>query len=142
MLFSLLKHYLDTDTALKVSQSVYCFTTSISHGVENYFPRLWGTGISDAIFASLHPLLEHTWPICKYPGTQYKHLYLITNKIHTSKVHKPIWTPLLEASELFFFLVIIFLSKGAQLVLCVIFSLLSLQYTSNLQLRYVWNKVA
>ena len=29
MLFSLLKHYLDTDTVLKVSQSVYCFTTSI-----------------------------------------------------------------------------------------------------------------
>ena len=50
MLFSLLKHYLDTDTALKVSQSLYCFTTSISHGVENYFPGLWGTGISDAIF--------------------------------------------------------------------------------------------
>ena len=50
MLFSLLKDYLDTDTALKVSQSVYCFTTSISHGVENYFPRLWGMGISDAIF--------------------------------------------------------------------------------------------
>ena len=48
MLFSLLKHYLDTD--LKVSQSVYFFTTSISHGVENYFPRLWGTGISGAIF--------------------------------------------------------------------------------------------
>ena len=41
---------LDTDTALKVSQSVYCFTTSISHGVDNYFPNLWGTGISDAIF--------------------------------------------------------------------------------------------
>ena len=41
-----------TDTALKVSQSLYCFTTSISHGVENYFPRLclWGMGISDAIF--------------------------------------------------------------------------------------------
>ena len=50
MLFSLLKHYLDTDTSLKVSQSGYYFTTSISHGVENYFPRLWGTGISDAIF--------------------------------------------------------------------------------------------
>ena len=53
MLFSLLKYHLDlntTDTALKVSQSLYCFTTSISHGVENYFPRLWGTGISDAIF--------------------------------------------------------------------------------------------
>ena len=38
-----------TDTALKVSRSLYCFTTSISHGVENYLPRLWGTGISDAI---------------------------------------------------------------------------------------------
>ena len=53
MLFTLLKHHLDlniTDSALKVSQSLYCFTTSISHGVENNFPRLWGTGISDAIF--------------------------------------------------------------------------------------------
>ena len=39
-----------TDTALKVSRPLYCFTTSISHGVENYFPRLWGTGVSDAIF--------------------------------------------------------------------------------------------
>ena len=47
MLFSLFKHY--SDTALKVSQSVDCFTTSVPHGVENYFPRLWGTGISDAI---------------------------------------------------------------------------------------------
>ena len=52
MLFSLLKYYLDTDTALKVSQSVYCFTISISHGVENYFPRLWGMGISDSILYS------------------------------------------------------------------------------------------
>ena len=53
MLFSLIKHHFDlniTDTALKVSRSLYCFTTPISHGVENYFPRLWGTGISDAIF--------------------------------------------------------------------------------------------
>ena len=50
MLFSLLKHDLDTDTALKVFQSVYCFTTSTSYGVENYFPRLWGMDISDAIF--------------------------------------------------------------------------------------------
>ena len=33
-----------TDTALKVSRSLYCFTTSISHGLENYFPGLWGTG--------------------------------------------------------------------------------------------------
>ena len=56
MLFFLLKHHLDlniTDTSLKVSRSLYCFTTSISHGVENYFPRLWGTGISDAIFGVL-----------------------------------------------------------------------------------------
>ena len=30
-----------TDTALKVSQSLYFLTNSISHGVENYFPRLW-----------------------------------------------------------------------------------------------------
>ena len=54
--FSLLKHHFDlniTDTALKVSRSLYCFTTSISHGVENYFPRLWGTGISDVIFYAL-----------------------------------------------------------------------------------------
>ena len=46
MLFSLLKHYLYfyiTDTAMKVSQSLNCFTTFISHGVENFFPRLWGT---------------------------------------------------------------------------------------------------
>ena len=35
MLFSLLKHYLDL-------------------GVENYFPRLWGTGIPDAIFIKLN----------------------------------------------------------------------------------------
>ena len=51
--FLYLKHYWDlyiTDTALKVSRSLKCFTTFISHGVENYFPRLWGTCISDAIF--------------------------------------------------------------------------------------------
>ena len=44
-LFSRLTHYLDlyiTDTALKVSQSLCWFTTSISHGVENYLP---GCGI-------------------------------------------------------------------------------------------------
>ena len=56
MLFSLLNHYLvlyKSDTVLKVSQSLYCFTTSICHGVENYFPRLWGVGITDAIFIVL-----------------------------------------------------------------------------------------
>ena len=52
MVFSLLKHYLDfytSDSGLKISQSLYFFTTSICYGVENYFPRLWGMGISDAI---------------------------------------------------------------------------------------------
>ena len=39
-----------TETTLKVSKSLYCFTTSITHGVENYFPRLVCTGILDAIF--------------------------------------------------------------------------------------------
>ena len=68
MLFSLLKHYLGTDTALKVSQSVYCFTTSISRGVENCFPRLLGTGISDAIFfIDLY--------LSKYQYIHYVHIY-------------------------------------------------------------------
>ena len=43
MLFSQLKRYLDlyiSDTVLKVSRSLYCFTTTICHSVENYFPRL------------------------------------------------------------------------------------------------------
>ena len=66
MLFSLLKHYLDTDTALKVSQSVYCFTTSISHGVENYFPRLWGTGISDAILHNCVISIDSYSPVNKF----------------------------------------------------------------------------
>ena len=55
-MFSVLKHYLEvymTDTALKVSRSLHCFTTFISHGVENYFPILWATGISDAIFITI-----------------------------------------------------------------------------------------
>ena len=57
MLFSLLKHHLDlyiTDTALEISRSLYSFTTSISHGVENYFPRLWVMGISDDILITLN----------------------------------------------------------------------------------------
>ena len=60
MIFALLKQYMDiyiTDTALKISQSLYCFTTSVSHGVENYFLGLWGMGISDAIFVKLTSIL-------------------------------------------------------------------------------------
>ena len=39
---------------------MYCFTTSISHGVESYFLRLWGTGISDAILNVLKIPLRNT----------------------------------------------------------------------------------
>ena len=64
MLFSLRKHHLElfvADTALTVSRSLYCFTTSKSHGVENNFPRLWGTGISDAIFDVFTALKLLVW---------------------------------------------------------------------------------
>ena len=62
MLFSLLKHYLElyiTGTALKVSRSFYCFTTSISHGVESYFPRVWVTesGYLPLIPLSMSPFI-------------------------------------------------------------------------------------
>ena len=40
---------------LKVSASLNCFTFSVSHGVENYFPWLCGVGISDAIFTPWCP---------------------------------------------------------------------------------------
>ena len=76
MLFSLLKHHLDvniTDTALKESQSLYCFTTSISHGVENYFPRLWGTGISDAIFVGMCSVIVLFW----YSNVSFVHIIII-----------------------------------------------------------------
>ena len=38
---------------LKVSWPLYSITFSLSHGVENYFPGLWGTGISDDSFVFL-----------------------------------------------------------------------------------------
>ena len=44
---------------MKVSISLYFLTTSKFHGVENYFPRLSGTGISVAIFTSLESLGVH-----------------------------------------------------------------------------------
>ena len=49
MLFSLLKHYLDlyvTDTALKLSQSLYCFSTSISHVLKTISP---GCGVRTSL---------------------------------------------------------------------------------------------
>ena len=67
--FPLIKHYLDTDTALKASQFVYyctiCFTTVLFvllllylMVLKTFFPRLWGTGISDAIFFCLEFCVE------------------------------------------------------------------------------------
>ena len=58
MLFSPLKHHFDlniTDTALKVSRSLYSFTTSISHGVENYFPSC-GVRVSLMLFLASYRL--------------------------------------------------------------------------------------
>ena len=51
-----------------VSRSLYCFNTSISHGVENYFLRLWGTGVSDAIFC----LSGGTFSKCTHSNNEYK----------------------------------------------------------------------
>ena len=76
MLFSLIKHYLDTDTALKASQFVYyctiCFTTVLCvllllylMVLKTFFPRLWGTGISDAIFFVLNFVLKHNYLVLK-----------------------------------------------------------------------------
>ena len=82
MLFSLLKHYLDT--ALKVSQCVYCFTT-ISHGVENYFPRLWGTGISDAIFGDIFTL--------NADYIAWKLLKMALEVEYMMEYQHPVWSP-------------------------------------------------
>ena len=82
MLFSLFKHYLEiyiTDTALKVSQSLYCFITSVSHGVENYFPRLWGMGIIWCYFLwikfqseTIHPVLNVSKTLSELSNTGIK----------------------------------------------------------------------
>ena len=61
MLFSLLKHYLElyiTDNALKVSPSLYCFTTSISHGVKIISP---GCGVRASLM--LFPLFSMIFSI-------------------------------------------------------------------------------
>ena len=92
MVFSLLKHYLDlyiTDTALKVSRSLYCFSISIFHGVENYFPRLWGMGISDAVFTPqplravgvLFSPMVSGWAGGRAAGNSLSGLYLRNRKV-------------------------------------------------------------
>ena len=58
MLFSLLTHYLElyiTDTALKVSRSLYCFTTSISHGVE--YRGVWASLMLFLLYARVTEVL-------------------------------------------------------------------------------------
>ena len=63
--FPIDKLYSINDTDLKVSQLLYCLTTSISHGVESYFLRLWG--ISDAILHFLIPdSLPAAWSMYVY----------------------------------------------------------------------------
>ena len=48
---------------------LYLNITSISHGVENYFPRLWGTGISDVIlmYLSMNQCVVLCEFYCIYP---------------------------------------------------------------------------
>ena len=58
MLFSLIKHYLElyiTDNALKVSTSLYCFTISMSHGVEIISP---GCGVRASLMLFLFISIE------------------------------------------------------------------------------------
>ena len=62
------------DTALKVSRSLYCFTTSVSHGVENYFPRLWGMDISDAILSNLIYKTEALCDLYRYRKIRNKNV--------------------------------------------------------------------
>ena len=69
MLFSQLKHYFDlniTDTALKVSRSLYCFTTSICHGVETISP---GCGVRASLMLFCERCMNWTiqvWIFGKY----------------------------------------------------------------------------
>ena len=76
MLFSRLKHYLDTDTTLKVSQSVYCFTASISYGVENYFP---GCGVWASLMLFKRPARDACLCMGELPAPPAPHfVFLIT----------------------------------------------------------------
>ena len=75
-LFSLLKHYLDLyirDTDLQVSQSLHFFTTSISHGVGNYFLGVGDVGIADAILSTSN----HCQCTLKSPLMEPSHLCIV-----------------------------------------------------------------
>ena len=106
MLFSLCKHHLDlfvANTALKVSRSLYCFITSISHGVENYSPRLGGMGISDAIFFISLPINPSDTLIVTYIRKwEERQLLLTKGKLKRSYVlsmsQKHFLVPLLDVT--------------------------------------------
>ena len=51
-----------TDFVVKASWSLYCFTSSVSHGVKNYFPRLWGMIIFNATSILFYKkILKSVW---------------------------------------------------------------------------------
>ena len=60
----------------------------MSHGVENYFPRLWDVGISDALFLScisMNKLLSrnpHNWESV----TSYFYVYMNINHLYSGKM--------------------------------------------------------
>ena len=58
---------------------MYCFTTSISHGVAKYFPRLWGTAISEAIFIFLNKIkYTSSFPFSLYILEMISQKYFLT----------------------------------------------------------------
>ena len=52
----------------------------MSHGIENYFPRLWGTGISNAIFIVI--FISN-----KRKHIQYKKHNVLTDSLHKTNIH-------------------------------------------------------
>ena len=79
MLFSLLKPYLYsyiTDPTLKLSRSFYCFTIFISHGVENYFLRLWSIASLMLFFFSKKIGDFLSMVLCNYQGVSIVKLCL------------------------------------------------------------------
>ena len=69
---------------------MYCFTTSISHGVEKYFPRLWGTGISGVIFFSFTPIfnLVNKFTIFNSRYLSMATVHLVTEVLYLFKIIK------------------------------------------------------
>ena len=78
------------DTVLKVSRSLYGFTT-ICHGVENFFPRLLGTGINslsgDMLASSRCNLILNEY---RFTKMFYFHLFKVgfTDNLYNMKACK------------------------------------------------------